>query len=805
MTVSYGRAVASAIICTIGAVLIVVSTLPAFTIGIADGKPNSIAFLHISVDNITPDIMTTANEPMVTIKGTITNVGDRPVRDVVVRLEHAGAANSSTTLLPTTDNADIRFEPVDGFIHVSAQLNRGQAKEFRFSYPIRSAAQPSLGVDQPGVYPMLINVNGTPDYGVPARLDEARFVLPVLGLPADPTRRSGGGFTDVITPDTTRPVAVTMLWPLADTPQLAPGVPGGTTPVRLSTDELAGSLSAGGRLDTVLSAAEFATSAQVDPDGAVTQALCLAVDPDLLVTVNAMTSGYIVSDGVSDGLSDTTSGRASNTVADGPGTTSHPGSGQDAAVTWLERLRALASRMCVTSTPYAQADLDALHRVGDRGLAAAATGSGSDIVDQILGVSSLRGATIIGDGVLSAGAVDLLNQQGPTVAITTASTTTANTHTDSAATGSTATTDTRPLRLAPQVVLAPSDRTVNAALGAVGTQIQARTQINTHTPRPADSAVARRQNAVGAVVWQALTPHMSPRTQILLPPLRWNPEPDDAQAVLTTLATIIHSGLALGKPLGDVITEYTDSAEYVLDPGAHHRNVFSAPSSFDDGVVSTIAGQIGRLWGLTSALGTNAQTGLTGMQYTAPLREDMLRALSQIPPPLTRNKLAQQRLRIVGRTIDDLFGAVGIVNPGGAYTLATEHSPLPLALRNDLAVPIRVHIDVEAPPGMEVTDIGVQELPPGYLPLRVPIEVHFTQRVAVDVTLRTTDGLQLGEPVRLSVHSNAYGKVLFTITLTGAAILVVLVGRRLYHRFRGQPDRADFDQPDGNTVAEKDL
>ena len=93
-------------------------------------------------------------------------------------------------------------------------------------------------------------------------------------------------------------------------------------------------------------------------------------------------------------------------------------------------------------------------------------------------------------------------------------------------------------------------------------------------------------------------------------------------------------------------------------------------------------------------------------------------------------------------TVDDMFGAVTIVNPGGSYTLATEHSPLPLALRNDLAVPIKVRLQVVAPPGMTVTDIGEQELPPGYLPLRVPIEVHFTQRVAVDVTLRTPDGLR---------------------------------------------------------------
>jgi hypothetical protein len=95
-----------------------------------------------------------------------------------------------------------------------------------------------------------------------------------------------------------------------------------------------------------------------------------------------------------------------------------------------------------------------------------------------------------------------------------------------------------------------------------------------------------------------------------------------------------------------------------------------------------------------------------------------------------------------------------------------------------------------------VTDMGVIELPPGYLPLRVPVEVHFTQRVAVDVGLRTPDGLSLGESVRLSVHSNAYGKVLFFITLAAAAVLALLTGRRLWHRFRGQPDPADLDRPE---------
>jgi hypothetical protein len=551
--------------------------------------------------------------------------------------------------------------------------------------------------------------------------------------------------------------------------------------VRLIDDELATSLAPGGRLDTLVSAVDFATSPPVDPGGEVRNALCLAIDPDLLVTVNAMTGGYVVNDAPDAG----------------PSTPTHPGAGQEAAMAWLNRLKALSLRMCVTPTTYAQADLDALHRVGDAGLSAIATNTTGDIVDQILGVASVRGATIVGDGPLTGPAVELMSGQGNTVAISAAHFTAHD-----AATGEPATADVRPVRYSPHVVSAPFDPTVGAALAGAGTEPGAPSYLDASLDIPVkhDSQAARRQDALASLLWRGLHPDTEPRTQLLMPPLAWNLKPVDAQAILTAVATTIHAGLAIPRPLPVVIAE--SNAMPPQDVAPLPDSVMGNPRGrFDDGVVDGIASVSDRLLGLSSALTTDVRTGLSGTQYTAPLREDMLRALSQSVPPDARNGLAQQRLTTVGRTVDDLFGAVTIVNPGGSYTLATEHSPLPLALRNDLPVPIRVRLQVDAPPGMSVTDPGEIELPPGYLPLRVPIEVHFTQRVAVDVALRTVDGLQLGEPVRLSVHSNAYGKVLFFITLTGGVVLALLVGRRLWHRFRGEPDPADLDRPDPIDVA----
>jgi hypothetical protein len=755
--------------------LVTMIVVPAVVPRAAAGEPGAQPFLRLHIDQITPDTVTTTSEPVVTVSGTVTNVGDRPVRDVMVRLEHAPAVASSTGLRTDLRGGVEQYEAVADFVTVAPELAQGQHVPFTLSYPVRSADLPSLRIDQPGVYPALVNVNGTPDYGAPARLDDARFLLPVLGVPADPSTDNPDSVTAVVPPDTLRPVRVTMLWPLADRPRLAAGVPGGGTPVRLIDDELASSLAAGGRLDTLLAAADFATSPTVDPGGQTRSALCLAVDPDLLVTVNAMTAGYAVNDDPAGAVNSPT----------------HPGTGQDAAINWLGRLRALARRTCVTPTVYAQTDLGALARVGDTGLSRIAINDAGDIVDQILGSISIRGVTIVGDGPLTGSTVQLLAAQGPTVAIAAGESVAQD-----STSGEAAAIDLNPRRYAANVVAAPFDPAVGAALAGAGTVPVTPSYLDASlgVPLAHDSPAARREDAVSALLWRALLPQTEPRTEIFVPPMAWNLPPDDAQTILTTLASSIRSGLAVPRPLTAVVAEA--DALPAADVHPLPADTLGNPRSYiDAGVSAAIANGTGRLWGLTAALTVDPRTGLTGTQYTAPLREDMLRALSQSVPPDSRNGLATQRVGVVDTTVDDLLRAVTIVNPGGSYTLATERSPLPLVLRNDLPVPIRVRLDVDAPPGMTVTDPGEVELPPGFLPLRVPIEVHFTQRVAVDVALRTADGLALGDPVRLSVHSNAYGKVLFFITLSAGAVLVLLAGRRLWHRFRGQPDRADLDRP----------
>ena len=94
-----------------------------------------------------------------------------------------------------------------------------------------------------------------------------------------------------------------------------------------------------------------------------------------------------------------------------------------------------------------------------------------------------------------------------------------------------------------------------------------------------------------------------------------------------------------------------------------------------------------------------------------------------------------QRLDVVHGAIADLFGAVTIVTPATSYTLATEHSPLPLALHNGLAVPIRVRLHLDVPPGMQVTDYrlyGAAKLVPANTDLVFQLHYSTTGTPMVD-------------------------------------------------------------------------
>jgi hypothetical protein len=143
--------------------LVTLIVVPAVVPRAAAGEPGDRPFLQLHIDTITPDSVTTTSDPVVTVSGTVTNVGDRPVRDIMVRLEHAEAVTSSDALRTDLTGGVDQYQAVADFVTVAPELAQGQHVPFTLSYPVRSTDLPSLRIDQPGIYPALVNVNGTPD------------------------------------------------------------------------------------------------------------------------------------------------------------------------------------------------------------------------------------------------------------------------------------------------------------------------------------------------------------------------------------------------------------------------------------------------------------------------------------------------------------------------------------------------------------------------------------------------------------------------------------------------------------------
>lgn len=766
-------------------------------------------FLRISIDTIDPSTVTTTSDGTVTATGTLENVGDRPVRNIAMRLQRAPAVTTSAGLGESLSADANSFEVAGDFQDVGGPvLAPGRSVPFslRIDLSDSDSGKPSLQIDKPGIYPVLINVNGTPDYGSPARLDDARTLLPVMGLPPDAARAEIQNQTEPdsdpmtapiggdgsIAPDISQPMGLTMLWPIAAPASLAPGVTGGgDETVRLMDNGLEQSISPGGRLDHLLSAMEKVQTD--DPRSPLAQSLCLAVDPDLLISVQAMTTPYLVTTDPGD-----------------PTGPAREGTGSDTATAWLERLSTLATNMCVVATSFAHVDTKALSEVDDAGLSQTGLRAPADIVDTILGVKSVRGLSIPASGVLDAAGADLTRATGSFGTLVAAS----------SVDNTTPTSTNGEYALGDKLAVQTFDPALASALSAMGTTPHS-AQVTPNAQRSGwvrGSEPARRQTAIASMMFSALVPStMAPaseemtdpapadptadrigRGELLMPPPTWSATADDTDAVLSAMSLLLGSSLAVPRPFTGLATDLTATA--TAPAGAElvppRTAEVTGPGPETIAAVRTNITQIAEL---QESMTRRSDVPITPRAYMAPLREDLLRAMASVSPQdeQAATRSAAMRTSAVSITVASIRDGVGILDPGGRFTLASERSPLLLVIRNDLPVAMRVRLNISVPEGMTVGDMGVIEIPPnGTRQMQVPTRADRSRSLTVQIGLVTEGGVPLGDPIDLSVHSNAYGKPLFIITICAGALLVFLAGRRLWHRFRGEPDPADLDRPE---------
>ncbi|GAA1603256.1 DUF6049 family protein [Nocardia ninae] len=813
------------------------STLPILAPAAAQAQPTGSgsaakSFLKLSLDSVTPTAVTTTSDRTLTVSGTVTNIGDRMVSGVTVRVQRAAAVATPGDLRATLQQDQINYDVFGEFEEVATQLDKGERTKFTVTIPLRpdGTGAPSLRISEPGVYPLLLNVNGKPDYGNPARLDDARFLLPVLGVP--PASKDADA-AEAVTAPTDAPVATTLLWPLADRPRMVAGIPGSPDrKVELTDDELAASLAKGGRLDQLLGALETVFDTSPLRDRALAASVCLAVDPDLLVTVQAMTKGYRVLASPSD-----------------PDGATRPGTGSAQAQTWLDRLRALAGSMCTVALPFAQVDLAALAAVNDPDLSARAMNAPAEIVDSILVTKSVRGVSLPDAGTIDGGAGVLLRGHGFSTAVladtavaaegtagtselTRSTISRGDSKSRSTALQSTGSLTTPPagpdvVRL-PQVTAAvppaplaaatppaadpppngnPPAPAVDPSLHVATFDIWSATAlaaVGSNPPTPSftpakvryevtnDSRVARLQDALGAISWSALNPQPDqPRSLLLVPPQQWSASKDEGTALLRQLELLVRGNLATPRPFQALVEQPADPRPYELDylPQA-------AEDAVPDRFLAPVRDQGRRISELMRALVEVPDSEPTPRQFLDPLRDDLIRVLSlsdrRTGDATQADTFAQRRIDQTTRAMDKIYNSVTVLPPGGVYTLASEQSPLLLVARNDLPVSVRIKFRIEAPAETKITDIDEQQLPPkGTRSFQIPTEVSDSRNLVIPISLTTPDGIPLGNATSVSVRSNAYGQALAIITACAGILLFLLAGRRLWRRFRGQPDPAD--------------
>jgi Family of unknown function (DUF6049) len=678
----------------------------------------------------------------VTVTGTVVNTGEETVSDLAVRLQRGEVITTRPELAAERDDQDPATAVVPSFREISGELEPGD--ELPFSYTVPSE---ELRLDRDGVYPALINVNGTVD-GEPRRVGELRTYL--VQQPVVPTART----------------TVAWLWPLVARTTRTPS--GG-----FADDSLAESVAEGGRLDRVLAVLERLPST-VAGDGSGIQpvlSVTLAVDPAVVEALAIMAEGpYAVA------------GEAG------------AGEGTEAAAAFLERLRAVAAAHPVLALPYGDVDGDSLVSAGlpdvltrslpgtsagtaqaaapppaepDQATASATpttgsaapptddeddagTGAGAAILADVLGVEPGTDLAWAADGSLQADTVEVLRAGGvERLVLGTQGLTDGESAVGLA--GSTTAAHTAVPTASGDVDVLVADPTLSAVVGTAE-----------DTDGGARLAEQRYLAELAVITQQA--PAGSTPTVLVAAPREVEAGPEGAGAMMADTAatpwlapgTLDQLAAAPASPAG-ALGAPADAAR--LDPTGM-ADVVTAVALRDD---------------LAGAVVGDAATALRS--YDA--------AISRTTSVTWREDPAafQAAAADLVDLFDRLRGRVTLLAPAdGTYSLASSDAPLVLTVRNDLPFAVQVLLDLRTrgSRGLSISDIGVQTLAPGQrTTLQVPTEVRQSGGFAVTAALTTPSGRPLGEPVDLQVKSTAYGPISLIITIGAAALLGLLFLRRL--------------------------
>ncbi|MFC4464761.1 DUF6049 family protein [Streptomyces xiangluensis] len=276
--------------------------------------------VDVSLDSLSPTVPSDGDT--LTVSGRITNKGKQSVTDAQVGLRVGPTMNGRSSIdTAAKNNPEAGAEVGGSYVQDFAKLAPGVPQSFSISVPVDEL---DLGAD--GVYQLGVTLTGeTAAQPYERILGIERTFLPWQPEAAETKTRT------------------TYLWPLISTPHVTAetGSNEQQTPV-FQDDDLAAELAPGGRLQQLLTLGK-----ELD--------VTWVIDPDLLASVVAMTSGYEI-----------------QTSAE----TTAPGTHQAVAKQWLAELEKAVQGKEVVALPFADPDLASLAHRGTK-----VTGSLSHLKD----------------------------------------------------------------------------------------------------------------------------------------------------------------------------------------------------------------------------------------------------------------------------------------------------------------------------------------------------------------------------------------------------------------------------------------
>jgi Family of unknown function (DUF6049) len=671
----------------------------------------------VVIESVSPQVARPGST--VTVSGTVTNTSHTAMPDLSVVLRSSASSLASRADLAAYAEGTLAADTVVGNPEaVTTSLAPGATAPWKLSLSVNS-----IGIGQFGVYPLSVQAEDATATSVGV---EHTF------LPYWPGAAAAG---------VSHPLQIAWVWPLISAPQQG-------VCAALTSNSLASSVAAGGRLNTLLSTGTAYPKAD----------LTWAVDPGLLASISTMTRRYRVGAGT-----DCSGGVAHHASA--------------AAAQWLSGVRAAAGDQQLFTTPYDDVDVAALTHQGLDNDLRSAYSQGRSAAGSLLGQPGRTDSIAWpADGLADSSVLGNLAVNGISTSIL-SSTEMPSTGGSSSPDDAVASTPT-PAGTTMKVLLA--DSTLTSVLGSA-------------TSAPGSTFSVSQLFLAETALIEAEDPGVA-RSVVVAPPREWDPSPALASDLLSeTTSTPWLSP--------DTLASLASSA------GSTSQTSRQAPP---DNQISP-SELTGTYLKRVGELDTDVRSYKSILAQPEPQYLDQLsQGVAATESSAWRGGGTAKRdgTAMLDRVAGNLSGRdrkVQIIN-SGLVTLVGSSGSLPVSIGNGLPVAIRVQLQASGPPNSRLRVTGYTP-PKGLITVgagqvesvRVSVRSGAVGNTTMELRLLGKNGLPLGNgPVPLSVQSSQIGSTLLVIIFAALGVLVLtMIARAIRRGLRDTPSGPPDDPPPG--------